>query len=63
VLPRANTSHSKLIRMRFKRQCRILMSVIETGHRHARSTVDHISHTLCSVGNRLLLRPQLLLGR
>jgi transposase len=41
----------------------ILMSVIETCRRRARSAVDHISETLRAFGNRLLPRPQLLLGR
>jgi transposase len=41
----------------------ILMSVIETCRRHARSAVDHVSETLRAVGNRFLPRPQLLPGR
>jgi transposase len=41
----------------------ILMSVFETCRRQARSLVDHVSQTLRSVGNLLVPRPQLLLGR
>jgi transposase len=35
----------------------VLMSVLETCRRHARSTVDHVSQTLRWFGNRLLPRP------
>jgi transposase len=38
----------------------VLMSVLETCRRHARSAVDYLSQTLRSVGNRLLPRPVLL---
>jgi transposase len=41
----------------------ILMSVIETCRRHTRSALNHISQTLRSVGNLLLPRSQLLMGR
>ena len=41
----------------------VLMSVIETCRRGARSALDHISQTLRSAGNLLLPRPTLLLGR
>jgi transposase len=41
----------------------IVMSVIETCHRRALSALDHISQTLRWFGNRLLTKPQLLLGR
>src|SRR5207244_7289069 len=41
----------------------VLMSVLETCRRQARSVVDHVSQTLRSFGNRLLPRPTLLLGR
>ena len=37
----------------------ILMSIIETWHRHARSAVDHVSQTLRAFGNRLLPGRQL----
>jgi hypothetical protein len=37
-----------------------LMSVFETCRRHARSTVDHLSRTLCWFGNRVLPQPVLL---
>jgi transposase len=40
----------------------VLMSVLETCRRHARSAVDQVSQTLRWFGNRLLPRP-LLLGR
>jgi transposase len=40
-----------------------LMSVLETCHRQARSTLDHLSQTLRAFGNRLLPRPVLLEGR
>jgi transposase len=38
----------------------VLMSVLETCRRQACSTLDHVSQTLRSVGNRLLPRPVLL---
>ena len=38
----------------------VLMSVLETSRRQARSALDTISYTLRSVGNRLLPRPVLL---
>ena len=38
----------------------VLMSVLETCRRQARSALDHVSQTLRSVGNRLLPRPVLL---
>jgi transposase len=38
----------------------VLMSVLETCRRHARSAVDHVSRTLRWFGNRLLPRPMLL---
>jgi transposase len=41
----------------------VLMSVMETCRRQARSVVDYISQTLRSVGNSLLTRPTLLAGR
>ncbi|VTR94472.1 Uncharacterized protein OS=Rhodopirellula baltica SH28 GN=RBSH_03510 PE=4 SV=1: DDE_Tnp_IS66 [Gemmata massiliana] len=40
----------------------ILMSVLETCHRRARSVVDHVSQTLRWFGNWLLPRPALLPG-
>jgi transposase len=41
----------------------ILMSVIETCRRQTSSAINHISHSLRWVGNRLLPKPQLLPGR
>ena len=41
----------------------VLMSVIETCRRGARSVMDHIAGTLRAFGNVLVPRPQLLLGR
>ena len=41
----------------------VLMSVIETCRRGARSALDHISQTLRCAGNLLLPRPTMLLGR
>lgn len=41
----------------------ILMSVFETCRRQVRSALDHVSETLRCFGNRLLPKPQLLLGR
>jgi transposase len=41
----------------------VLMSVLETCRRQSRSVLDHVSQTLRAFGNRLLPRPQLLLGR
>ena len=38
----------------------VLMSVLETSRRQARSALDYIGHTLRSFGNRLLPRPVLL---
>ena len=38
----------------------VLMSVIETARRHARSVIDHLSETLRAYGNRFALRPMLL---
>ncbi len=40
----------------------VLMSVLETCRRHARSAVDHVSRTLRWSGNRLLPRPLLFGG-
>lgn len=41
----------------------ILMSVIETARRHARSVIDHLAGTLHAFGNSLLPRPVLLTVR
>jgi transposase len=41
----------------------VLMSVLETCRRQTRSALDYISQTLRSVGNWLLPRPALLVGR
>jgi transposase len=41
----------------------ILMSVFETCRRQTHSTLDYVSQTLRSVGNLLVPRPKLLLGR
>jgi transposase len=41
----------------------VLMSVLETCRRQARSALDHVSQTLRSVGNLLLPRPVLLSSR
>ena len=41
----------------------VLMSVLETCRRHARSALDHVSQTLRRAGNLLLPRPELLATR
>jgi transposase len=41
----------------------VLMSVLETCRRHSRSTLDHLSQSLRSVGNLLVPRPVLLATR
>lgn len=41
----------------------VLMSVLETARRHARSAIDSVSQTLRAFGNRLLPHPVLLPGR
>ena len=41
----------------------VVMSVVETCQRQARSALNYISQTLRSVGNLLLPRPMLLVGR
>ena len=41
----------------------VLMSVFETCRRQTNAVLDYVSQTLCSVGNRLLPRPTLLLER
>jgi transposase len=38
----------------------VLLSVVETCRRQSRGVLDHVSHTLRSVGNRFLSRPVLL---
>lgn len=38
----------------------VLLSVFETCRRLSHQVLDYLSHTLCSVGNRLLPRPVLL---
>lgn len=38
----------------------VLMSVIETARRHARSVIDHLSETLRRYGNRFAPQPVLL---
>ena len=41
----------------------VLMSVMETARRHARSVLDHLAGTLRAFGNSLVPRPVLLTGR